>query len=313
MKLAQTIPIVYGAGAYGTYLEWALCNLTSDSDVPNNITDTGSSHAYGGNLIEKWNPGSSAQKFYHRPEYDWSQGYPQFVRLHPKTLPTDSVDQTLLTLLDDVERIIYVYPDPGSVVLPINNMFFKIWKSWKSWWDFHVKYSIGSGAEVIHQNWPVIPGTPVDQIPIWIRREFLSYYLISSWLDQVEWYHLDRWRHPRCHVVLIHDLLYDFNRTMNDIQKFCNLDFKKPPHTLMSIHADNISKQKYLTQDQLCHQIVDTTMRQVEFDWKDRLLPLPSQAWIQWQFRNYGYEMKCHGLDIFPTSSVQLRELLYSI
>jgi predicted nuclease with RNAse H fold len=42
-------------------------------------------------------------------------------------------------------------------------------------------------------------------------------------------------------------------------------------------------------------------------------LPLPSEAWIQWQLRNLGYELRCHGLDMFPTNSVQLRELLYRV
>lgn len=36
-----------------------------------------------------------------------------------------------------------------------------------------------------------------------------------------------------------------------------------------------------------------------------------SEAWIQWQLRNLGYEIQCHGLDKFPTNSVHLHELLY--
>jgi len=32
---------------------------------------------------------------------------------------------------------------------------------------------------------------------------------------------------------------------------------------------------------------------------------------IQWQLRNQGYEIQCHGLDMFPTNSVQLRKLIY--
>jgi hypothetical protein len=42
-------------------------------------------------------------------------------------------------------------------------------------------------------------------------------------------------------------------------------------------------------------------------------LPLASEAWIQWQLRNLGWEIKCHELDIFPTNSVYLKELLYHI
>jgi len=41
-------------------------------------------------------------------------------------------------------------------------------------------------------------------------------------------------------------------------------------------------------------------------------LPLPSEVWIQYRLRELGYEIRCHGLDIFPTTSVQLKKLLYT-
>jgi hypothetical protein len=40
---------------------------------------------------------------------------------------------------------------------------------------------------------------------------------------------------------------------------------------------------------------------------------LASESYVQWQLRNLGYEIQCHELDKFPTNSVHLKELLYTI
>ena len=72
--------------------------------------------------------------------------------------------------------------------------------------------------------------------------------------------------------------------------------------------------EKLLKQvDSLCNQIVDSTIQGVDFSWADRYLPLPSESWVHWQLRNLGFEIQCHELDIFPTNSKKLKELLYKI
>ena len=69
--------------------------------------------------------------------------------------------------------------------------------------------------------------------------------------------------------------------------------------------------QRYQNQDQLCQDIVDNTLNNTYFDWRDQEVPLASQAWIQWQLRNLGWEIKCDGLDTWPTNSIQLKNLIY--
>ena len=166
-------------------------------------------------------------------------------------------------------------------------------------------------ADNLYSNWPVKKDTPVDQIPVWIKREILSFNLMPSWYDQVEWYHPDRWSHARCQLVLTNELLHDFESTMQKLQKFCNLEFKKNIADLVPLHNTMLSLQPHLSQDQLCHNIVNYTLDNQLFEWEE--IPLPSQSWIQWKLRNRGYEIQCFGLDTFPTNSVQLRELLYPV
>ena len=307
MTIEKTIPIIYNGGAYGTYLEWCLTTLTTDIDIMSPLTATGSSHGFKGHYISnmvEWH------------NYSNTNTPSTFVRLHPKIKKEESITDNLKIILLSVERMIYLYPDRSSVLLNINNVFDKISKEW---WPApgssleRKKQEYNILADKIYQNWPVSRTVPFDDIPFWIKREFLSLYLMPAWHDQVEWFFLDRWQHPACLTVFIKDLLYNFKPTMQHLQKSLNLNFKKDIDQLVPYHLEMLKKQINYEQDSLCNQIVDSTIQGVDFSWADRYLPLPSESWVQWQLRNLGFEIQCHELDIFPTNSKKLKELLYKI
>jgi hypothetical protein len=134
---------------------------------------------------------------------------------------------------------------------------------------------------------------------------------MPSWYSQVEWYHPDKWQNPKCIVINIHNLLYNFESTITYIQRFCSLQFTKNIKQLIPYHDQMMQLQKHLDQDQVCTQIVHSVVAGKQFNWAK--LPLVSQSWVQWELRNQGFEIECHGLDIFPTNSVQLKKLIYPI
>jgi hypothetical protein len=297
---SKTIPIVFNGGAYGTYLEWLLTTLTTDCAIiePFN-TDTGSSHNFRGNHlgnINNWNTYLNSGK---NPT--------QFVRIHPKLKKTDSISKVLETILSTAERVLYLYPGPDSVVLSINNFYSKIWKDW---WLHNFNSSIDPNK--IYNNWPIDPKIPMDQIPIWIRREFLSYYLLPAWFDQVEWFHPDKWNHNRCKIILVKELLYNIKEVLEDIRVFTGLKFNKPIELLLPAHEKMLQLQKHQNQDWLCSEIIDSVVNNNEFEWDGQNLSLASQSYIQWKLREIGYEIECHGLDLFPTNSIHLRSILHS-
>jgi hypothetical protein len=302
--LKDTIPIIFGGGAYGTYMEWCLTTLATDNEILPPFTSVGSSHHFVGQHllnIEGWNR-------YIANETSLSR----FVRLHPKTKKEESIAQHLEVILASVEKMIYVYPDKDSVLLNVNNWFDKILPSWiPGGHRTENAHEINYFADKIYQNWPVARTVPLDKIPVWIQREFLSFYLMPAWRDQVDWYFPDRWSNENCCVVLIHDLLFNFVETITKIQKFCNLEFKRPITDITPYHDQNLSLQKYLDQDRLCQQIIQATLNNINLDWTK--LPLVSESWVQWELRNQNFEIKCEGLDTFPTNSVQLKELLYTV
>ena len=293
--LKDSVAICYNGGAYGTYLEWALTTLTTPGDISAPFTAIGNSHKFMGNLLifekleQKILPISA----------------PQWIRLHPKTKKDHSLSNNLNSILNSTKQIIYLYPDTDSVLLNINNYFNKIWKDW---WGH--QFATDISPEKIYNNWPVANSVTLDQIPLWIQREFLSYYLMPAWQAQIEWYHPAHYADDRCLVVLINELLYNFEQTLNRIKHFCNIEFLRPITDLIPYHDTMLSLQKNIDQDQLCNKIINCTITDLDYVWGHQL-PLPSQAWVQWQLRNLGYEIQCDGLDLFPENSVQLKKIMY--
>lgn len=295
----MTVPILFNAGAYGTYLEWCLTSLCSPEDLIMPFTQTGSSHNFEGNHLlnmQGWR------------EY-LKKGTPkQFVRLHPKTTKDELISNSLDEIFQSVDKIIFCYPDAESVLLNMNNWIFKILEDpWIEIWSNPVEFCVDK--EELYSSWPITPGTSIENIDPWIRREFLSFYLMPAWQSQVEWYFPDQWRSSNCLYVFTKDLLHDFENTLTDIVDFLQLEIRQPISSLLLYHEQNIKLQKHINQDSICNQIIESTLKDNFITWNR--LPLPSEAWIQWQLRELGYEIRCHGLDIFPTNNVQLKELLY--
>jgi hypothetical protein len=289
--------ILYNGGSYGTYLEWVLTTLTSTDNIVLPFTDVGNSHLFVGNYLNC--PGTTNWQ----EKIDQSTFF-QFARAHPKLYEHSSIRDNLLIALNSFDQIIFCYPDQKTILLTINNVFTKIWDSW-----IEHRLTDPVFADNLYTNWNVDPATPADCIPIWIVRELLSYNLMPSWKSEVEWFLPDVWNHPRCKFLFVSDLLYNFESVVDEIKNFCRLDFKKEIKDLLPCHAQMLNLQKYLTQDSLCSNIVDATINAQSMCWES--LPLASQSWIQWQLRNLGYEIRCNGLDKFPTNSIHLQELIY--
>jgi hypothetical protein len=294
-ELSSTIPIAYPGGTYGTYLEWCLTSLTSTDQLISPFSALGSSHSFEKKIVD----------FDNILEFLSTNQSEKFIRFHPKTQQQHLVSNRLDQTCAMVQHMIYIYPDRDSVLLTINNFFTKVFQ--EEWWTFQFLSNIDPLK--IYQNWPVTSGTAIQDIPDWIQREFLSLYFMPAWYNQVEWYHPDRWQNPKCCTITVGDLLNNFEETLQKIKVFCNLEYVRPVQDLLPFHEQNLKNQKYLHHDALCTNIIQAVINNQNLSWEP--LSLPSEAWIQWQLRNLGYEIQCHALDKFPTNSVHLHELLY--
>lgn len=300
MSKKNTLPIVFHAGSYGTYLEWCLTTLTLDIDINLPLTEKGNSHNFKGNHlldIERWN------------QYVVSDNQYPFVRFHPKISQSDDLHEILNTLSAQVNFFVYIYPTQNTLLLSLNNQFNKIWNDWWS----HAFQSESIDIKKIYDNWPVDRSIPVEQIPHWIRREFLSYYMMPMYFDQIEWDKKVHYNQSNCVLVTIDELLYNFQNVIARIVDQTKIKLFKSIDSLEFYHAQMIERQTNINQDFLAKKIVDSIVNEVAFDWQDQTLTLVTESYLQWELRNRGFEMRCDGLDKFPTNSVQLKELLYSV
>jgi len=292
-----TTAIVFNSGSYGTYLEWCLTTLVSNGDIQEPFTTVGNSHAFHGKHLinmQGWR------------RYINSGSRYKFVRLHPKTTKDERIVSNLAEIGKDAQSIVYLYPDQDRILLGINNFFFKIWDNWLA-----RQFDEEIDLMKIYSNWPVPIGTQLDQIPVWVMREFLSYYLMPAWFDQIEWDRQSEHQLPNLMRITVSELLFDFENTLSKIKDFCNLNYQTPIEQLVPFHKKNLQLQQYIDHDRICNSIIESTLTNTELEWSP--LTLPSEVWIQWELRNRGLEIRCHGLDIFPTNSIQLKELLYPV
>lgn len=296
----MTVPILFNGGAYGTYLEWCLTGLCSSDELVSPFRATGNSHNFNGvHLLDM----QGWQQYLEKNDFS------DFVRLHPKSDPMHSLEKNIEEILQSVDKVIFLYPDTDMVLLNLNNWFDKVWDNWWEYiWANPKEFCID--PKELYKNWNISSSTPIQNVDIWIRREFLSYYLVPAWRSQVEWYFPDRWQSARCRYVFLKDLLYDFENTITDLVSFLNLNIKKSVSELLPYHAENMKLQKHTNQDRVCNQIIESILNDTVMTWD--ALPIASQSWIQWRLREFGYELRCHQLDIFPTTSIQLKKLLYT-
>jgi hypothetical protein len=294
----MTVGIAYSGGTYGTYLEWCLTTLSSKNKLPTPFLPNGNSHKFGGNMFSF---------LFDEPDISNCIENLDFFRFHTKHNKKQSLSHNLTTVCNLTQSLIHLYPDRNSVLLCINNEHSKIFDNW---WTAQFEYNFIDPNEV-YKNWPIDPDLKINQVPRWIQREFLSFYLMPAWFDRNEWYHPDSWQHDKCIVITVRELLDNFENTLVQLEQFCNLTYKKPVAELLYFHQENLQNQQYLDEDVLCNQIVTSVVDGKDFSWSPR--SLVSESWIQWQLRNLGYEVRCHELDTFPTNSVHLRELIYPV
>lgn len=305
--MKNTVLIVYNGGAYGSYLKWVLQFLiTSDKITFDPFSASGDSH-------KGFDPQecSAVQLSLSGPE-DWRTYLEsdldfRVASIHPKIKKNDSVKQNIEWFADTTKSVIVLYPSPEVKTLCLNNWVDKVKQDW---WDWQV--STGKiNLSKISQRWNLPPLTNHTHIPRWIKREFLSYYLLPAWEDQVEWYLPDRIDINRCLLISVSDLLSNFPSVIENIRLFCGLDYQKKPIELLPFHHKMLSLQKNLGQDLLCNQIIHCTLDDKNLDWTDQYLSLTTESLIQYELRQQGFEMYCDGLDKFPTNSVELKKIIY--
>jgi hypothetical protein len=139
----------------------------------------------------------------------------------------------------------------------------------------------------------------------WELREWFSLFY-TTWVN--EW--IDSYNQVPANFLKISntELLFDTKNTLTKIINFCNLT-NKSSENLDEFVTLWQQRQNYIVEEfNLLNQIIDHTINKIEFNWRD--LNIIAESIIQQRLRAHGYEIRCDGLNIFPTDSISLYNLL---
>jgi hypothetical protein len=102
------------------------------------------------------------------------------------------------------------------------------------------------------------------------------------------------------------DFLNQPEQSVDSILEFCGLT-KKPG--IEEFFCEWKQKQQYVIDEmELINNIVKSTVEQTQFTWQP--LNIIAESMIQQKLRSAGYEIRCDGLNIFPTDAKTLYNLL---
>jgi len=283
----NTVPILYSAGAYGTFVEWCLYYFAGKigSDLP--FTSTGSAHRYKGNQLF----GINDWRLYCRnPQHE-------IIRTHLKLSKTDSIINNIQEIADGVGRAILLHPTASTTLLTINNKYEKVWGiGWLKAMNHVFEHRL--------QGWG---SKNVDDLERWQLRDFLSTYLMDEFRIDTDLERVLEYSHPNLIKVSVDQLLHNFEPTIRQLLAVCGFPIQRT--NFDEVYREWISRQIHISKDQLVADIVEHVAADREYEWAG--LTLVDEAFVQMQLRDLHHqELKCYNLNEFPATTRELRKYL---
>lgn len=293
----NTILTAYPAGCYGSFLDW--CINWFSGHIPEHIvpfTETGSAHYWSGHTLGdvKGDPQRNLSWFLNTSEE------PLSIRTH---LNYDNIcNQTQhINLIsqhgDNFRKIILINHNVGCHLLVLHNVLTKVRN--KSYEQLTIKV-----VQRFKQQF-----NAEEPIPVWQLREMISFYHQDVYCEMRDTY--QPVVHHNVVNVGIKQLVYDFESTLSWL--FDQLELPMSRKSQLSVIKDQwLSQQCFIHRDKHCIDFVDAVLtgKNYEFESPNHFI---DEAFVQWKLRNQGFEIRCDGLDKFPTNSLQLKKLLYPV
>lgn len=292
------IHVFFDPGSFGSTIEYVIRNHSDHvlGPIDANISIDGSMHLWKKQyhlkdtdtlktfLNSSKDPNGITTPFYPFKEFK----FPTIVN-HVSTIPTWN---------DDTKILIY-HGDERDVEL---NLLFKYHK-------------ICNGHE-LKMGLDIITGDQSHDLKMW-NTEYTHWHQMHPWQLR-EWISLfyadllNNSKEAQNYVdsswlkISNTDILYNTKDTLEKIISFCNLKIVHP----LDMFVDKWQKsQQYIVDEfNLINQIVYCTINNTEFFWEP--INIVAESIIQKRLRDLGYEIKCDGLNIFPTDSKTLHKLL---
>jgi len=272
--------IAYNAGSYGNFTGWCLDWIQGRyTENTRPFTSMGNSH----NNNLKW-----------FPTVDDAIALPVTnSHVHPITLESENIITQMEKLLSVYDKVVLLYPDLNDFLWNCNNKLNKVWGV-QGWIDRNI-------TNYCLDGWK-------GKDP-WELREWFSLWLHDQHMSESRYKDIVNYKNNRVFKIPINKIRDDFINTFQSLSKYLKLDNVRSTKDLEKLHKDWLLNEKHLYKDRLIENLVYATINNIHKEMID--LTIFDQADIQRRLRLQGYEIKCYGLNEWPKTTTQLRELIY--
>jgi len=295
------IHIFYDPGSFGSTIESVLRNYTDHSTpIDSRILEDGSMHSY--RKQQHVNNTDALNKFLQMAA---GSGVINNTITTPTYPYKESKFPAILDQFSSIKswqvdtKILIFQPDLRACEL---NLLFKYYKVCFGY------INLGLGGVMFSDNQSNIVNWNKDytdwtQMKIWELREwfsifytgFVQEFIVSQYQVDNNWLKITNT-----------DILYRTKESLLKIIDYCGLNNTKD---LTAFVTEWQQAQQYIVDEfDLLDQIVDCSINNQPLSWQP--INIMSEAIVQQRLRAKGYEIRCDGLDIFPTDAIMFNTLL---
>jgi len=273
--------IVYNAGSYGSFTGWTLEWLQGKYPV-NHRPFTARHTSHNNDLIQF----ETVDEALISPISN--------SHVHPVRTESDNIIVQIKKVLSVYDKIVLLYPEPDDYLWNASNKFYKI--------GFYTKnQNIVQTRENAMSHW--------SGDDIWEQREWLSLWWYNQHNSEGGYEQIVNYNNDRVFKFPINQIRDNFVTSFQSIAKFLDLDVVRSVEEIEVLGKDWLNNEPYLYKDRLIKELVYATINNIDKEIND--LSLLDEAEMQRLLRLEGYEIKCYGLNEWPKTTTQLRELIY--
>ena len=334
--------IIFPSGCYGTFFEW-LFNFLENPSIEFPFCDTGSSHHFVGNVLSP-----NEKLFEHISSGNRHRFSRVHFGIFEKRDSIDGsyideyhkiIDKELRFLVEHFDNILVIMYGQESVLWQQNNGFDKslftdeIFNEYLGKYghskEYYKCYFVSDTVERIKHLLDLevkselspftaknLMGWNKDNIydfAVWELRELLSLYWFTRTSGEIDALEKNKLLHQdKIQFISIVDIKNNFVDTV--IKSANHFDIPVSSEMidrLNEVYQQWLPLQKQINKDAICSQIVDSLRKRISFDWSHCDLSIIDEAWIQKTLRDSQIEIRCHGLDVFPTNTDDFLPLLF--
>ena len=270
------IKVCFPPGCYGTYVTRCVYNYTDLRNTP----------------FVKFNFGNYGDSHGHRIN---NTAYSVIQEGHFDTL-----------CLAEHDQVVVILPCADHQLDYYNNQFFK--ESQGHLIDYVLtQMSITEAENKLKTHWEHT-GLFDDSVPRWILREWCSF-----WIDNVlkELYNTIPYTTLQSvYQLSTQDIFENFEESLKQIVQALGLTITVDQEIINTQHQEFLSLQKFHNSQVRCNQYVHDLLAGINSD-----MPLDSifsEAYVQHLLRQQNLEIQCNELNTFPTSTQELKTILYN-